>query len=163
MFVICNLCFRARQHLRSLAPIMNGLWWLCWPMKSGDAWGLSFTDICPTVEEKLRKISHTWKTDLTEDRTRARCVKGHDVTRRPKGWSFMFVLSRRWPRHWADPSSGKGPSCPCEVKKKYVCDPELIPSPTGRGSITWATCQVNYVKSLWRRRSERRIGEWTVT
>ena len=36
--------------------------------------------------------------------------------------SFMFVLSRRWPRHWADHSSG-------EVlhvlvwSKKYVCDP----------------------------------------
>ena len=37
---------------------------------------------------------------------------------------IVFVLSRRWPRHWADPSSG--PPCP-SVVKKYVCGPKLIP------------------------------------
>ena len=47
------------------------------------------------------------------------------------GWcvsSFMFVLSRRWPRHWADPSSGETLHV-LVLSKKYACDPELIPSP----------------------------------
>ena len=34
---------------------MNEFWWLWWPMISGVSWGLSFPDICRTVEEKIRK------------------------------------------------------------------------------------------------------------
>ena len=30
-------------------------------------------------------------------------------------------------------------------------------------SQTWAARQVTYVKSLWRRRGERRVAEWAVT
>ena len=39
--------------------------------------------------------------------------------------SFMFVRSRRWPRHWADPSSGEALHVPV-WSKKYVCDPEIV-------------------------------------
>ena len=31
------------------------LWWLWWPMISGDRLGLRFSDICLTLEEKFRK------------------------------------------------------------------------------------------------------------
>ena len=36
--------------------------------------------------------------------------------------SFMFVLSRRWPRHWADHSTGEALHV-LVWSKKYVCDP----------------------------------------
>ena len=36
--------------------------------------------------------------------------------------SFMFVLSRRWPRHWTDHSSGEALHV-LVWSKKYVCDP----------------------------------------
>ena len=36
--------------------------------------------------------------------------------------SFMFVLSRRWPRHWAYLSSGEALHV-LVWSKKYVCDP----------------------------------------
>ena len=49
------MCFRARLHQRSLAPVWNDFWWLWWPMISGDVWDLSLPDICLTVEEKPRK------------------------------------------------------------------------------------------------------------
>ena len=38
--------------------------------------------------------------------------------------SFMFVLSRRWPRHWADDSSGEA-LLVLVWSKKYVYDPWL--------------------------------------
>ena len=47
--------FSAGQHHRSFAPVWNDFWWLWWPMISGDGWGLSFPDICVTVEEKPQK------------------------------------------------------------------------------------------------------------
>ena len=54
-FICCNLCFRARQHPRSLAPVMNDFWWFWWPIISGDGCGLRFPDICLTVEENPGK------------------------------------------------------------------------------------------------------------
>ena len=52
--------------------------------------------------------------------------------------SLMFVLSRRWPRHWADHSSMS--LC---VQKYYVCDPQLIPSPHRswlcKAQVAWVT------------------------
>ena len=56
LFII-NLCFRACQYLRSLAPIMNDFWWW-WPMISRDGRGLRFPDICLTVEKKPQKNIH---------------------------------------------------------------------------------------------------------
>ena len=47
--------FRGHERRRSLAPGSNDLWWLWWPMISGDWWCLRFPDICLTVEEKTRK------------------------------------------------------------------------------------------------------------
>ena len=38
--------------------------------------------------------------------------------------SFMFVLSRRWLRHWADHSSGEALHV-LVWSKKYVCDPQF--------------------------------------
>ena len=47
---------------------------------------------------------------------------------------FMFVLFRRWPRHWADPSFGESLNVLVWSKKVcIVCDPKLIP--TGRDSV----------------------------
>ena len=43
---------RARQHLRSLVPVMNEYGWLWWP---NDIRGLKLPDICLTGEEKPRK------------------------------------------------------------------------------------------------------------
>ena len=74
--------FRKCKHQRSLAPIWNDLWWLWWPMIFGDRWGLSFPDICLTVEENPRKTS-TRKTDLTRDQTQARKEWGNNVVPRP--------------------------------------------------------------------------------
>ena len=42
--------------------------------------------------------------------------------------SFMFLLSRRWPRHWADHSSGEALHVLVWSKKYYVIH-SLIPSP----------------------------------
>ena len=53
--VVEYMIFMARPHHRSLALIMIDFLRLWWPMISGDGWGLSFPDICLTVEEKPRK------------------------------------------------------------------------------------------------------------
>ena len=47
--------FRARQHLRSLGPVMSdyGRWW--WPNDIRGPWGLKLPHICLTDEEKPRK------------------------------------------------------------------------------------------------------------
>ena len=55
-FPNCNLYFSARQHLRSLAPVMSDFLWLWWSMISGNGCGLSFPNIYLTVEENSRKI-----------------------------------------------------------------------------------------------------------
>ena len=47
--------FRARQHLRSLAPIMNEYGWFWWPNHIREPWGLKLPGICLTGEEKPRK------------------------------------------------------------------------------------------------------------
>ena len=39
----CIWGFRARQHQRSLVPVINNLWRLSWPMISGDGWSLRFS------------------------------------------------------------------------------------------------------------------------
>ena len=65
--------FRARQRLRSLAPVMNDYGWLWWPNDIRGPWGLKLPDICLTGEEKPRKNSLR-KLVPTRDRTRARCV-----------------------------------------------------------------------------------------
>ena len=52
--VLVYMGFRAREYRRSLTPyeMIYSDWW---PMISGDTWGLSFPDICLTVEGKPRK------------------------------------------------------------------------------------------------------------
>ena len=52
----------------------------------GDLGGLKLPDICLTGEEKLGKTLNQ-EIDPTGDRTRARCVRGNDVTPRPQRWS----------------------------------------------------------------------------
>ena len=91
MLCCVNLCFRANQHLRSLAPTPNDLWWLWWPMISGDGWGLSFPDNCLTVEEKTPDKTSPRKTDPTGNRTRTRCVRGNDVSHRPQSCSPFYT------------------------------------------------------------------------
>ena len=63
----------ARQHLRSLAPVMNDDY-------DGQ---MIFGDICLTGEEKPRKTSPR-KLVPTGDRTRARCVTGAHATAWPR-------------------------------------------------------------------------------
>ena len=41
---------------------------------------------------------------------------------------------RRWPRHWADHSQEEALHV-LLWSRKYVCDPKLIPLPTGHGSV----------------------------
>ena len=48
---VVYLGFRAHLHLTS----WNDVWWLSWPMISGDGWGLRFLDMCLRVEGKPRK------------------------------------------------------------------------------------------------------------
>ena len=48
--------------------------------------------------------------------------------------SFMFVLSRRWPWHWGDPSSGEALHVRVWSKKYYVIH-SSFPLPIGRGSV----------------------------
>ena len=43
--------FRARQHLKLLAPVMNDWWWW-WPNDIRGPWGLKFPDIYLTGEKK---------------------------------------------------------------------------------------------------------------
>ena len=53
---ICTMYgFRARQHLRSLAPVMNDYGWLLWPNDIRAPWGPKLPYICLTGEEKPRK------------------------------------------------------------------------------------------------------------
>ena len=49
---VCIWDFRARQHLRSLAPVMNDYGWLRWPNDIRGPWGLKHPDICITGEGK---------------------------------------------------------------------------------------------------------------
>ena len=63
--------FRARQHLRSLAPVMNDY---DGQMIFEDLVGLKLPDICLTREQKPRKLIPTG------DLTRARCVTGAHST-----------------------------------------------------------------------------------
>ena len=58
--------FRARQHLRSLAPVMND-----GQMIFGDLGSLKLPDICLKAEKKSGNTS-TRNTDPTGDRTQAR-------------------------------------------------------------------------------------------
>ena len=78
----------ARQHLRSLAPVMNdddndG------QMIFGDLGGLKLPDICLTGEEKPRKnlTQETWP---DRDQTRARCVTGVHATAWPTAVDPLF-------------------------------------------------------------------------
>ena len=79
--------FRARQHLRSLAPVMkddnDG------QMIFGDLGGLKLPGICLTGVEKPRKIL-TQETCPTGDRTRARCVTSAHAT------TFLFCTTFCW-------------------------------------------------------------------
>ena len=61
--LVFNVCmyiwgFRARQHLRSLSPVMNDENDNDVQMIFGDLGGLKLPDICLTVEEKPRKKPH---------------------------------------------------------------------------------------------------------
>ena len=86
LFNTLYMSFRTRQNRRSLAPAWNDLWWKWWPMISGDWWGLRFPDIFLQLRKKPGKTSIR-KTDPTGDRTRARWVRGNDVTPRSQRWS----------------------------------------------------------------------------
>ena len=55
-------------------------------MISEDGWGLSFPDICLTVDEKSR-TNLSQENYLTGNRTRALYVRRNDVTPRPQRWS----------------------------------------------------------------------------
>ena len=46
-----KMSFRARQHQRSLDPVMNDFCWFWKPMIFGDGYGLNSPDICCTVEK----------------------------------------------------------------------------------------------------------------
>ena len=74
--------FRTRQHLRSLAPVMNDYGWLWWPDDIRGPWGLKIPDICLTGEGKHRKNSPK-KLVPTGDRTRVRYVTGANATTCP--------------------------------------------------------------------------------
>ena len=47
--------FRAHQHLRSLAPVVNEYGWIWWPNDIRGPWCLKLPDICLTGEEKPRE------------------------------------------------------------------------------------------------------------
>ena len=83
--------FRARQHLRSLVPVMNdidddndG------KMIFGDLEGLTLPDIRLREEEKPRKNSPR-KLVTTGDRTRARCETGAYATTWPIAVDSFYV------------------------------------------------------------------------
>ena len=56
--------------------------------------------------------------------------------------SFMFVLSQRWPRHWADHSSWEALHV-LVWSKKYVCDPKFNSLPDRswlcKARVVWVT------------------------
>ena len=74
--------FMERQHIRSLAPVMNDYGWWWWPNDIRGPWALKLPDICLTGEEKHRKTSPR-KLVPIGDRTRARCVTGAHATTCP--------------------------------------------------------------------------------
>ena len=60
MYVCMYVCmfiwgFWMRQHLRSLAPVMNDYGWLWWPNDIRGPWGLKLPDISLKAEGKPRK------------------------------------------------------------------------------------------------------------
>ena len=84
---VLNLCFRARQHHRSLTLVMNDFWWLRWPMISRDGWGLSFPDICLTVEEESQRKPQPGKLTRPGIEPGPGVVRDNDVTPRQQRWS----------------------------------------------------------------------------
>ena len=71
--IIINVCFRACQYLRSLAPILNdydGHWYP----------GMYFLSILVWLRGKDPEKTSNMKTDPTGDETRACWVRGNDVT-----------------------------------------------------------------------------------
>ena len=59
--VLVYMSFRARQHQRSLATVMNDFWWLWWSMISGDERGLHFPDIVLRLWKNTGKKSQPGK------------------------------------------------------------------------------------------------------
>ena len=80
--------FRAHQHQKSLAPIMNDFLWLWWPMISRNGLGLIF----PTFANSWGKTS-TRKTDPTGDQTRATRWEETMLPPQPQQWSWTFIVS----------------------------------------------------------------------
>ena len=57
---VCIWGFTVRQHLRSLAPVMNGYWWLWWPNDIGGSCG-------PKASWHLSQVRKTRKKNLTQE------------------------------------------------------------------------------------------------
>ena len=78
-FVIVICVFRARQHLRSLAPVWNYLWWLWWPTISGDRWGPKFS----------WHLSYSWR--KTPEKTSTRKTDPSGIEPRPAVWEATML------------------------------------------------------------------------
>ena len=83
-----NFCLLLREAIYASACTTSKAVhrWLWWPNDTRGRIRSKFPDFCPTVEEKSRK-NFNQKIDTIGDRTRARCMRGNDVTPRPQRWS----------------------------------------------------------------------------
>ena len=92
--------FHGASTSKVIGTRMTWLWWLCWLMISRDTWGLSFSDICLTVEEKPRKKPQSGK--LTRpgieprparwEATMWSCYSGGSVSSNEKQEMLSFIL-----------------------------------------------------------------------
>ena len=87
------MCFRARQHKRLFAPVMKDFGWLCWPMTSGDGWGLSFPDVCLIIEGNPRTNPQPWK--LTRSGIEPRPARRGTTLYYPSSTAVFSLMSHR--------------------------------------------------------------------
>ena len=82
--------FRARQHQKSWAPVMNDLWWLWYPGIDG---GVNFPDICLTVQEKLRK-------NISRSGIEPEPARREKFYTQPQQWAVCWQLLTELNRHF---------------------------------------------------------------
>ena len=118
---ICIWGFTARQHLRSLEPVMNDYRWEWWPNGIRGPWGLKLPDICLAGEEKPPKTSPRKPVPIG-DRTRDRRVCYHlspqQWTRKPDSVILLDFECSINPQNFIKIVKGS-------FEKKYVKYPQF--------------------------------------
>ena len=88
MYILCIFeVFRARQHLRSLAPVMNDEWWWWWPNDIRRPWGLKAS----------WHLCYRW--GKTPKKPRPGKLSRPGIEPEPAAWQALMLppVPQRWP------------------------------------------------------------------